>query len=283
MTAYVNLNGELLDASQPIFKHDNRGFHYGDGLFESIKLSKGQVVLVDAHLERIFYGLQQLKIVLNDNWGESFFKQQIETLVAQNGLQKKNGRVRLTIFRSPGGLYGPSNNEAEFLIDCRVTDFNDYPLNTEGVKLDLYSGIEKSPTVFSNLKTCNSLVYILASLHKKENGLDNCLILNSAHRIAEAINSNLFMVKGGQIITPPLTEGCVQGVMRNYLIDQIKDMEMDFIESPVAIEDIFQADEVMLTNTIQGLQWVGQYKAKTYECKLSKVLSQRINQTLIRA
>lgn len=274
---YLLYNNQFHKTDDPIFKVANRSFRYGDGLFETIRVIKGQIHLLDYHIERLLNGTDFLKIERPSNWNTEFFRKRIWELLEKNG-EKENGKIRLSIFRADGGLYTPKTNKANFLIEFEEYNQPEFLLNKKGLKIDIFSEMEKACNLYSNFKTSNALVYILASIHKREEGLDDCLIVNSQNRIAEAISSNVFMVKDGKVITPPLSEGCVAGIMRSHVLDIMQKHNIDYQVAPIQLEELFSAQELFMSDAIKGIRWVSSFKVMRYELGLAKQISEYLNQ-----
>ncbi len=108
----------------------------------------------------------------------------------------------------------------------------------------------------SAIKTNNYLVYVMAAHFAKKQGWDDCLVLNSHDRVAESTISNLFWIKNRILYTPPLSEGCVAGVMRRWLMQKLPGLDYECIEEETDLATIKGADEVFLTNAISGIRWV---------------------------
>ncbi len=276
---YLLYNNEFHSEHDTLFKNTNRSFRYGDGLFETMRYANSKIHLFDAHIERLLNGLQFLRIEIPKNWNKQFFKNKIISLLEKNNLYE-NARIRLSIFRSDGGYYAPRSNKGDFLIE--VDSFTDpgFTLNKKGLKVDIFTEMEKACNLYSNYKSSNALVYVLASINRKEEQLDDCLLINSKNRVAEAISSNLFMVKNGEVITPPLTEGCVAGVMRSHILEIMEQQGIKYHLNPVLLEDLFNADEMFLTDSIKGIRWVSSYKVKRYDLGIAKDLSEMLNQEI---
>jgi branched-chain amino acid aminotransferase len=130
--------------------------------------------------------------------------------------------------------------------------------------IGLYPNAKKSCDVFSNIKNNNYLQYAMAALWSKENKLNDALLLNSNNNIADSCIANVFIIKNGIIKTPALREGCVAGVMRQYLIEILKQNDIEVVETSINTEDIANADEVFLTNVIKGIMWVRQFGDSNY-------------------
>jgi len=272
---YINLNGSIADASQPVLTHRNRAFRYGDALFETIRLMNGEILYFDRHLER----LKRSMNVLGMEWHPDFSFQNLYLLIRhldQVNELKGNGRIRLEVFREDGGLYTPESNKVSYLIEAERMDKKEYYFNETGLKVEVYSELAKPLNKLSNLKSSNSLIYILAGLYKNNNRCDDCLILNSDGNIAEAISNNIFLVSKEQLFTPSLNQGCVAGVMREVIIDLMNSKKKKVTENKITLEQLLAADEVFLSNVIDGIRWVGAIKNKRYFNKFSKLLFEDI-------
>jgi branched-subunit amino acid aminotransferase/4-amino-4-deoxychorismate lyase len=276
----INYNGELVSANVPVFAVDNRAFRYGDGLFESIRIIDGEMPLYDLHYPRLVHACEMLKLELDKKFNATYFKKEILKIAKTKGLTK-NSRARLSIFRTAGGYYLPKSSRAEFIIEIRPLTEKGFELNDKGFKIDLYADVEKPISKLSSFKTCNALIYVLAALHRQENNLDDCMLINLKSRIVESIDSNIFIVKDGIVHTPPLVEGCVAGVMRDYVLQLMAKLNIEFVESPLTLEEVFTSDEMFLTNAIHGIKWVGEYKSKRFELKMAKTLSDALNKELL--
>lgn len=276
----INFNGTIILASGPLLDIENRSFRYGDGMFETVRMIDGRLPLFPLHYKRLRFGCDLLKLKLPSGWNEKTLAQEITAVAKENGLEK-NGRIRLTIYRRTGGYYLPVTNEADYVIEVSPVKKDDFGLNQAGLKVDLFTDIEKPTTQFSQIKTNNSLIYVLAALHKQENDLDDCLLINYKSRVIESIDSNLFVVINGEVHTPPASEGCVAGVMREYVIGLVKEMGRPVKESALSLEELFSAEEMFLTNSIQGIKWISQYKIRQYGNKISSDISSLLNEKLM--
>lgn len=278
----INFNGKLISGSGPLLEIENRSFRYGDGMFETVRMVNSHMPLFPLHYKRLRFGCDLLKLKLPSNWNEKSLAKEITKVVKENGLEK-NARIRLTIYRRTGGYYLPVTNEADYIIEVSAVKKEDFGFNQNGLKVDLFTDIEKPTTQFSEIKTNNALIYVLAALHKQENDLDDCLLINNRSRVIESIDSNLFVLLHDEVHTPPTTEGCVAGVMREYVIEMIKEEDIPFKESALSLEELFGADEMFLTNSIQGIKWISQYKIRHYGHQLSQKLSQMLDSRLMNA
>lgn len=241
---------------------DNKSYRYGDGLFETMKVFRGKILLEAYHFERFFTGakLMQFEIPVLVS-GEKLAKQIVQ-------LCEKNectglARVRLSAFRGNGGIY-EGNNDLHYTIECWPAGETVNEFNKNGFIIGLYPDARKSCDKFSNLKSANYLPYVMAARYATEHKLNDCLVLNVHDRIADATIANIFLIGNGKIITPPLSEGCVNGVMRRYLIERFSNAGYGIREEPVTQNGVEEADEIFLTNAMYGIRWAKQFAGKVY-------------------
>lgn len=258
----ICFNGKIIPADEPVLLASNRGYRYGDGLFETMKVAKGKILLSDHHFERLFAGLALLQFEIP----RLFLRQKTEDEILS--LCKKNNceglaRVRLSVFRGNGGLYDEDKG-LQYLIECWPLTESVSKLNENGLVIDVFPGAEKSCDKFSNLKSANFLPYSMAALYAKEKKLNDCLVLNTTGGIADSTIANLFIIKNAIVITPGLEEGCVNGVMRQYLLQKMQAADCAVQEATLSVNDILVADEVFLTNAIHGIRWVRQFRDMSY-------------------
>jgi branched-subunit amino acid aminotransferase/4-amino-4-deoxychorismate lyase len=277
---FVNYNGNIIDASQPIFTSGNRAFRYGDALFETIRLMQGEILFFEKHLARLSSGMKLLGMNHHEDLTFHNLYLSIRHLDQVNNL-KGNGRIRLEVFRNDGGLYTPHSNDVSYHIETSAVTLPKYQLNDSGLKIEIYTEIKKPVSRLSNLKSSNALYYVMAGLYKKQNGYGDCLVLNTDNGVTEAISSNLFMMVNGAVHTPALSEACVAGVMRENLIEHLEANGIAVIQKRITVEDLLKADEIFLTDVIHGIRWVSAFRTKRYFNTFSRGLLEQVNQSLV--
>ena len=271
----IIFNQQILRKEEFQISIANRAFLYGDGLFESVKIINGKPFNLDVHLKRLFSAALLLHLEINVSRND--FQDDIELLIRENNI-KKGGNLKILVFREEGGKYLPENNQASSLIMSESSDKNSFSLNKKGLELGLFKIQLKPMNKLSNYKTISALQSVMCSLDARQKAKDDCLMFNTENRIIESANSNIFYVKNNIIFTPLLREGCVDGTMRNCILS-LKDLDYKIVENEVKIGDILEAEEVFLTNAIQGVRWVSHIKEQQFtEQKVVKLLTNKINQ-----
>ena len=277
---HISFNGIIY--AEENFKQDinNRAFLYGDGLFETIHTSGGKIHFFYEHINRLIKSMNILKMEVPVRFSIDTIglQREILRLINKNKYQKA-ARIRITVYRKTGGLYTPNNNEVNYLIQTEKLEYSEYRLNEKGLSVDIFEGIAKPNNVLSNLKLTSSVFFVLAGIYKTEKKLGECVILNEKGNMVEALSSNIFLVKGNNIYTPPLSSGCINGIMRCKIIEIAKSLNFNvFDKTPLNSKDLIAADEVFLTNAISGVKWVLAFKQRRYYNKVSKLLINKLNQ-----
>lgn len=249
-------------AAEPVLLASNRGYRYGDGLFETMKMINGQLILADYHFERLFAGLSLLKFDVPHLFTVDTVRKQIVQLCSKNGCDKL-ARIRLSVFRGNGGLYD-DDKALQYLIECWPLNATINKLNENGLVIGVYTDAEKSCDKFSHLKSANFLPYSMAALFAKENKLNDCLVVNNTGGIADSTIANVFIINDDIIRTPALTEGCIAGVMRRHLVETLQDAGYTVLEESISVRDVKNADEIFLSNAINGIRWVRQFGDTVY-------------------
>lgn len=247
----ICFNGAFLPEDQPLLTASNRSFKYGDGLFETMRLDKGQIRLANYHFDRLFTGLDLLQIG-RAKLSKNELLEQCTRLCLANDCADR-ARIRLAVFRN-------NQNEAEFVIGA-----NAFPeQENNGWTIGIYPFARKHCDAFANLKSANYLPYVMADLYAKEKAWHEAIVLNGHHKICDGSKTNIFLIKEEKIVTPALHQGCVHGVMRRFVIDGLKQKGLAIHQTEVSEEELLDADEVFLTNALRGIIWVKGFGEKQY-------------------
>jgi branched-chain amino acid aminotransferase len=264
----INFNGEFLFKENIRLTTDNRGFKYGDGIFETIKVVNKKVIFWEDHYFRLMASMRMLRMKIPMEFTLEFLEKEILKTV---GVLEDTStfRVRLNVFRKDGGLYTPKTNAINYLIEASESNYQ-----TKGTyEIDVFKDFYNYSGLLSTIKTNNRMLNTLASIYANENDLDNCILVNERKGVVEVANANIFIVKDNVVKTPALTEGCIKGIVRSKVID-ILTKNKDFTIEEVVISpfEIQKADEVFITNAIMGIQAVTKYKKKSFNTALATKL-----------
>jgi Branched-chain amino acid aminotransferase/4-amino-4-deoxychorismate lyase len=271
-------NDKLYKEGTSVIAPDNRSLKYGDGLFETLKVDNGVIQLLDYHFERLFSGMKTLQFEIPAYFTAGYLANKIIKLSKKNR-HDSFARARLMVFRGNGNPGDLKNNLPNYIIQSYSID-QFLELNSEGVILGMYADAKKSCDVFANFKTNNFLPYSMAAFYAKKINVDDCIVINQHSRICDTSIANIFTIKTDIIYTPPLSEGCIAGVMRRFIIEKFQNSKFKVVEKPLSVEDVKNADEVFLSNSIRGIRWVKQFCEMEYGNQITKQIHSFIREEL---
>ena len=272
----VNFNGAIVQNTTNSLA-ENRGFLLGDAVFETFKIVNSRILFLEDHYFRLMSSMRILRMEIPMNFTLEFLEEQILELVRINAVES-SARVRMTVFRNGKGFYLPETNEISYLIQASELKLKEYILNNNRYEVDLFKDFYITKQLLSSIKSTNKAVHITGSIFANENELQNCLLLNDSKNVIEALNGNLFMLKDGRLITPPISEGCLNGVMRKQVLILAKAMEEEVVEEVISPFDLQKADELFVTNVIQGVQSISKYRKKDFTNVFAAKLTAELNQ-----
>lgn len=274
----INYNGELVPKDTHFLHHENRGLYYGDALFETIRVVNRKLFFWESHYLRLMSSMRILRMEIPMNFTMEFLEEQIVNTVESNGLGQLPSRVRLTVFRNNGGLYAPTTNDVSYQIVARELQAPFYGIEDKEYEVELFKDFYVNPDMLSNLKTNNKVLNVVGSIFAKENEFNNCLLLNTNKNVVEALNGNLFLVQGKEVRTPPLSDGCLNGIIRKKLIEILNRLEdYNLVETSISPFELQKADELFITNTIVGIQPITKYRKKKFSISMAKNLLGKLN------
>ena len=272
----INFNGVILDSDFQL-SVNNRSFLYGDGVFETLKIVDNTILFFEDHYFRLMASMRIVRMEIPMSFTLEFLESQILSLVNQLAIEN-SARVRITVYRNEGGYYAPNQNSVSYVIQAAPLSDKTYTIEKRNFEVDLYKDFAVTKQLLSTLKTTNKMIHVTASIFAKENQLESCLLINDSKNVIEAISGNLFMLMGNTLITPPISEGCLNGIMRKQIITLAKQFEtIEVVEREISPFDIQKADELFITNVIQGIQPITKYRKKEFEIKLALQLLEKLN------
>ncbi|MBA4743763.1 MAG: aminotransferase class IV [Muricauda sp.] len=274
----VNYNGALLAEDKAIFTHNNRALKYGDALFETVRYVNGTLFFWEDHYFRLMASMRILRMEIPMEFTLEFLEEEIKNTIKANAQENGAVRVRLTVFRNEGGLYAPSTNDVSYLIETSPMESPFYIIEEGDYEVELFKDYYVNKDMLSNLKSTNKILNVVAGVYAQENGYANCLLVNTDKKVVEAINGNLFSVKGNEIKTPPLSDGCLDGIIRKNLMKIIAGSEeLDLVEASISPFELQKVDELFITNSIVGIQPISKYRKKKFDNKVAKSLVGKLN------
>lgn len=248
---YSNINGSLIPTNETDIHSSKEAVRSQYGLYEAMLIKNGQIEWADLHWQRLWKGLAQLGFNIPKQYSAAFFEAQILELTARNGAMDL-GRIRIQFYAEKlQKPYAPFYYLEATAIDKSLSQWNE-----KGLVLGVLKDFNKPMTAESNCKINHSLHIPLARKAMAENNWDDALLCNTEGRIIESSMANLFWIKDGIFHTIPLSEGCLEGTMRTWIILQLQKKGLEIIEKELDLIELFEADEVYLTNSIRQIKWV---------------------------
>ena len=266
----INSNGNLVPSSDTGLSFFNRGFSYGDALFETVKAVGDKLLFWEDHYFRLMASMRLLRMEIPMTYTPEYFVDQCLRLIQAQDERSPAWRLRLTVYRDSGGRYTPDHNQVAFVIGCEPLSQDRFSDEVTSYTVDLYKDHYVQAGMLPNLKTNNKILNVLGSIFAKENDLDNCILVNDNKEVVEALQSNLFLIFGNEIHTPPLSSGCLNGIIRKQIINMANDLHLTLKETEINPFDLQKADELWLTNSIQGIRAVTNYRRKAYKSQIYK-------------
>jgi len=256
----LNFNGQIITRSAINLSISNRGFTYGDSLFDTCKLINRNIQFGEDHYFRLMASMRMLRMEIPMYFTLEFFEQEILKTASANKLDLE-ARVKFTVFRDSEGYYTPKTNKISFIIEVSELKI---PVS-KSYEIGIFKDYYINSSLLSTLKTNNRILNVIASIFAAENNLDNCLLLNEKKNVVEALNGNIFLIKDNVVVTPPLSDGCVKGVMRKKVIEMLqKDTSFTLEEAKISPFDLQKADALFVTNSIIGINAVTKYRKKEF-------------------
>ncbi|MEA2107048.1 MAG: aminotransferase class IV [Bacteroidota bacterium] len=277
VNSFILFNGHYYRKEDFGLSYQNRAFCYGDALFETMHANGTQIQFFTDHMIRLRFGMITLGMKIPVNIENDTIEKEIIKLLHKNKLYQ-GVKIRLTVFRNEGGKYTPKDNSVSYLLETEYLENAQYQFNTKGLSIAIFDQIKKPVNKLSNLKSANALIYIQAGLYAQQNNYDDCLLVNEQNHLVEGISSNLFLIKDKTLYTPPLNDGPVAGIMRKQILKIADSLNFKIVNDQSCDEQqLLQADEVFLTNSISGIQWVLSYKERRYFNYTGKLLMDKLN------
>ena len=275
----INFNGNIVLPATNLLQ-DNRAFLYGDAVFETLKIVNNKILFFEDHYFRLMSSMRIIRMEIPMNFTLEYLQEQILTLAKINDYES-SARIRFTVYRNSGGYYLPETNDISYLITVKPLDNKLYNFDNSRYEVDLFKNFYITKQLLSSIKSTNKLVNITGSIFAKENRLDNCLLMNDSKNVIESLNGNIFMLIDNKLITPPISEGCLNGIMRKQILEIAKKLDnLEVVEGIISPFDLQKADELFITNIIKGIQPITKYRKKIFETKLAALLLENLNKII---
>lgn len=275
----INLNGALQSATSPLFSVHNRGFLYGDAVFETLRYSQNHIHFWEDHYFRLMAAMRVFRMPIPMRFTPEFLEQECLRVIEAQSITSPSWRIRLSVFRNDGGVYLPASRDVSYVIEAKPIEEEKYA-SKQSYNVELFKDYYVQKSMLSNLKSNNKALQVIGSIFMQEQGFDNGILVNDDKEIVEFLNGNLFVVDGGMLRTPPLTAGCLDGVMRKQIIRLAKKENISCVEEKISPFDLQQVQEVFMTNAITGIQPVSSYRRTDYQDTVTLQLQRALNESV---
>ncbi|GAB5538792.1 MAG: branched-chain-amino-acid transaminase [Salibacteraceae bacterium] len=260
--SWVYFRDKLCPVDSVQLSLSNRAYRYADGVFESIRLYNGVPVFWSKHYERLSYSLKVYGIDFRMTQDE--LKSVISATIAKNEL-RTHGMLRITVYRDGAGKYTPETNTGVLVVEAIPTAQSLYPMPVVRKKAKIYNEFKLPSNALGSFKGLNKTLHVLAAVSAKKEQCDEALLLNHQGVIGEALSSSVFCYTGSELITPPLSDGGLDGTLRKVIIQHQDFLEVKVIEQSVHPNEIMNFEEVWTTNAGSGISCITQLGEYTYQ------------------
>lgn len=275
----INLNGALQSATSPPFSVHNRGFLYGDAVFETLRYSQNHLHFWEDHYFRLMAAMRVFRMHIPMTFTPEFLEQECLRVVEAQSIASPSWRIRLSVFRNDGGVYLPTSRDVSYVIEAKPIKEETYT-SKKSYNVALFKDYYVQKSMLSNLKSNNKALQVIGSIFMQEQGFDNGILVNDDKEIVEFLNGNLFVVDGAMLRTPPLTSGCLDGIMRKQVMRLAKKQNISCVEEKISPFDLQQVQEVFMTNAITGIQPVSSYRRTDYQNTIALQLQHALNESV---
>jgi branched-chain amino acid aminotransferase len=257
-----------------------RGFLYGDGIFETLRAENYKIFRWENHWERMKKGAETISLHIKKTGKK--LKEDTEKALKTAGI--KNAYVRVNLYRAEPRSFDPAEEKKSHVL-VMAKKYRSYPetFYKKGVKCIVsrnHFKNEFSPITY--IKSLNYLENILSRLEAGQNGCDETILLNTSGYIAESSVSNIFMVKKRMIYTPSVDCGILQGITRKIIFEICEKQGIKYRQGKFTVEDLKTAEEIFLTNTIMGIMPVREIKGlfRTGKFEISRFISEQYEELI---
>ncbi|SKB66752.1 aminotransferase class IV [Maribacter arcticus] len=272
-----NFNGKLLNEDDKILDAKNRGLQWGDAVYEELRVVSGEVIFLEEHYLRLMSSMRILRMEIPMNFTMEFMEEEILKTVLKEGL-KVTKRVKFTVFRNSENDDALANNSISYIVTTSILSNPFYILEENEYEVELFKDFYKNASMLSNLDTTNKILNVVGRIYAQENDYNDCLVLNEQKQVIESLNGNIFLIQKNVIKTPPLTDGCLNGILRKKVIEIISKLEdYELQELSISPFELQKADELFTINAIDGIISITKYRKKVYSNFVAKNLIGKLN------
>ena len=262
----------------------HRALSKGDILFEKIRIDQNRLIFWEEHYLRLMGAMRRIRMEIPMSFTLEYLEREIQKTVDANALEDKASMAILAVYRTGGQTLLPENDEVHFCVEVEPLEAATYTFNSEQYAVELYKEYRIGEKHISAATSNHKALQIAGAVYARENGYQNCLLLNHGNMLVGALDANIFLVKDRYIKTPRLEDGCYNGIIRKQILEIAgKLVGYTAEEAQVSPFELQQMDELFLTNTRIGVRPVTQYRRQNYGHKTAEELLKALNEYLRKA
>lgn len=274
----INFDGNLLEKNSFYLNGYNRGFRAGDMLYEEVKAVNGKLYFWEDHFLKLMASMRILRMEIPMQFTMEFLEEEINSLLNSNNFETTTALIRISVFRKNGSGILPEDQEISYLIETEGTKNPFYLLSDDAYEIELFKDFYINADFLSTLNTNNKMLRVVGRIYAKENGYQDCLLLNTSKNVVAALEGNIFLISGKVVKTPPLAEGCPDTVLRQKLIEIVQKYdELTLEEVPISPFELQKADEIFISHVRVGIQPVTKYRKAVYGSGVAVKLIGKLN------
>ncbi|UJP63365.1 aminotransferase class IV [Mongoliitalea daihaiensis] len=263
---FLKKTDHLWEASEE-FLH-NRAFLFGDGLFETMVFTRGKILDFELHRVRLLHGMHILGLdpeIIST-------QEELERSIFSHLSSSQILRVRWNVFRGGLGKYTPETDKV--LETLQIQPFH-YPPRIKKTAM-ISAKFRVYPQVWSNCKTSNALLYVLANQERQQYQQDDVILLDYRGNVSEAGAANLFWKKDGVYYTPSLSTHCIAGIGRSKIMQCLRNFSIPLIEGEFSVQDLLTAEKVFTSN-VTGLSYIECIEGHCFNTESEELLDALFN------
>jgi branched-chain amino acid aminotransferase len=272
-----NFNGKFLNEDAAFLDAKNRGLQLGDAVYEELRVVNGDIIFLEEHYLRLMSSMRILRMEIPMNFTMEFMEEEILNTISRQGSNESIG-IKFTVFRNSGVDFTVTDNSISYILTTTNLQNPFFIINDDDYEVELFKDFYKNSSMLSNLDTNNKILNVVAGVYAKENDYHDCLLLNERKQVVESLHGNIFLAKGKVIKTPPLTDGCLNGILRKKVMDIVSKLdEYELQEDSISPFELQKADELFAVNSIEGIISITKYRKKNFTNATSKNLVGKLN------
>jgi branched-chain amino acid aminotransferase len=274
----INFNGDLLPDNAECLRADNLLFAEGYGLVEDLRVVNGTVFFWEEHYLRLMAAMRILRMEIPMNFTMEFLQEEIFKTLRESTLFNKPALISFFVFPKTSSFSAASSRPVSYLIKAKELISPFYLHENKEYEVDLYKDFYIQAGMLSTLPLAGKVLKEIGRVYARENGYADCILLNDQKNVVESLEGNLFLVTGQTVKTPPLSEGCQNGVLRKKIIDLIsKSTDLTLEEKSISPFELQKADEIFIAGIAWGIQSVTRYRKAEYTPGLAHNILGKLN------